>query len=116
MYLFLLNIVYWKSKPAVISNQEIEALKMMTETYQRITVEKTTVETMDKFHFAEHNITTQHQNVFSIKHKGHAAVLPSLGYKITAQRERASQKVLQKEIAPSGSIFKKLNPLFLFGF
>jgi hypothetical protein len=79
-------------------------------------VEKITVGTLEKFHFAEQNVTTQHNNVFSIKHKGHAAILPSLGYKLTAQRERAQQKVLPQEPAPANSFLKKLNPLFLFGF
>ena len=113
---YIVNMLYWKSKPAVISKEEIGALKMMTETYQRIKVEKTTVQTFDKFHFAEQNITTQHNNVFSIKHKGHVAILPSIGYKITAQRERTSQKVLPEETIPPKSLFEKLNPLFLFGF
>ena len=113
---YIINMVYWKSKPAVISKEEIGALKIMTETYQRIKVEKTAVSTFDKFHFAEQNITTQHNNVFSIKHRGHIAILPSLGYKLTAQRERSPQKVAQQEVVPSNSLFKKLNPLFLFGF
>ena len=113
---YIINMVYWKSKPAIISKEEIGALQIMTETYQRIKVEKTVVETLDKFHFAEQNIATQHNNVFSIKHKGHVAILPSLGYKITAQRDRSPQKVSQQEKVPANSVFKKLNPLFLFGF
>ena len=113
---YIINIIYWKAKPVVISHEEINALKMMTESYQRIKIEKTTVGTMEKFHFTEKNITTQHNNVFSIKHKGHVATLPSLGYKITAQRERGQQKNTQPEIVPAGSFLKKFNPLFLFGF
>lgn len=112
---YILNLVYWKSKPAVISPQEIDALKVMTTTYQRINVEKIMVGTLEKFIFTEQNITTQHQNVFSIKHKGHLAILPSLGYKITAQRERAPQRTQQREPVPSNAFLKKLNPLFLFG-
>jgi transcription antitermination factor NusG len=113
---FIVNLVYWKSKPAVISQDEIGALKAMTENYQRITLEKIAVGTLEKFHFAERNITTQHNNVFSIRHKGHVAVLPSLGYKLTAQRERATPKVPKKEPAKTDSFFKKINPAFLFGF
>jgi len=114
---YILNVIYWKSKPAIISREEIGALKTMTENYQRIMVEKTAVGTMEKFHFKERNITTQHNNVFSIKHKGHVATLPSLGYKLSAQRERTSPKVLpQKETVRTDSFLKKFNPLFLFGF
>ncbi len=112
----IVNVVYWKSKPAVISSQEINALKVMTDNYQRIKLEKTEVGSFEKFHFTEKNITTQHNNVFSIKHKGHVAVLPSLGYKITAQRERTEQKVIPVATTPASSLFKRLNPSFLFGF
>lgn len=112
---YIVNMVYWKSQPAVISPQEIDALKTMTTTYQRIKVEKTAVSTLEKFAFAEQNITTQHQNVFSIKHKGHIAVLPSLGCKITAQRERTPQKVTPQETLRPRSFLQKLNPMFLFG-
>jgi hypothetical protein len=88
----------------------------MTSSYQRIKLEKTAITTLEKFYFSEKNITTQHNNVFSIKHKGHAATLPSLGYKMTAQRERTEQKVIPQINAPVNTLFKKLNPLFLFGF
>ena len=112
---YVVNMVYWKSNPVIVSKEEVEALKLMTENYQRITVEKTAVDTIDKFFFKEQNITTQHENVFSIKHKGHIAILPSLGYKITAQRERAPQTAVSKESVTANSVFKKLNPMFLFG-
>jgi transcription termination/antitermination protein NusG len=112
---YVVNMVYWRSNPVIVSKEEVGALKLMTENYQRITIEKTAVNTMDKFLFKEQNITTQHENVFSIKHKGHIAVLPSLGYKITAQRERAPRATVSKESVTANSMFKKLNPLFLFG-
>jgi transcription antitermination factor NusG len=113
---YITNMVYWKSKPVVVSEQEISTVKMMTENYHSIKLEKTAVGTLENFYFSEQNITTQHNNVFSIKHKGHAAVLPSLGYKISAQRERTEQKTLPKITAPANTLLKKLNPLFLFGF
>ena len=39
----VVNLVYWKGKPAVIKKEEIEMIKEFIADYQDIRVEKTTV-------------------------------------------------------------------------
>ena len=108
-------MVYWKANPAIIDQEEIHAIRMMTGNYRSIKLEKTTVEIQEKVNIVEENTSSSNNQVLSIKHKGLTVTLPSLGYRMTAQRENMRNETPQ-EVVSGSSFLRRLNPLFLFGF
>ena len=112
----VINMVYWKSAPAIIDPEEINAIRMMTGNYMNIVLEKTAVGVPEKISILEENTSSNDNTVLTIKHKGLCVTLPSLGYRMTGHRENIYSKEAPGEVAAGSSFLKKLNPLFLFGF
>ena len=111
----VVNMVYWKANPVIIDQEEIHAIRMMTGNYRNIKLEKTAVEIQEKVSIVEENTSSSNNQVLSIKHKGLTVTLPSLGYRMTAQRENMRNETPQ-EVVSGSSFLRRLNPLFLFGF
>lgn len=111
----VVNMVYWKANPVIIDQDEIHAIRMMTGNYRSIKLEKTAVEIQEKVSIVEENTSSSNNQVLSIKHKGLTVTLPSLGYRMTAQRENMRNETPQ-EVVSGSSFLRRLNPLFLFGF
>ena len=111
----VVNMVYWKTNPVIIDQEEIHAIRMMTGNYRSIKLEKTAVEIQEKVSIVEENTSSSNNQVLSIKHKGLTVTLPSLGYRMTAQRENMRNETPQ-EVVSGSSFLRRLNPLFLFGF
>ena len=110
------NTVYWLSKPIIIRQEEINSIKMMSENYLNIRLEKIKVCLNEKMSRVEENITEYKNNVLSVTHKGITVTLPSLGYKIIGNREKSDETILQKSSVIKTLLPKLLNPGFLFGF
>ena len=113
---YVANMVYWKSKPAVVSSEEIDAIKLMEENYHDIEVHKTIVAPEKKMYVQKENITDFGGNLLSIQHKGLIITLPSIGYKISARVQREGGLLAERKTTFSERIPKILNPLYLFGF
>jgi len=113
---YVVNTVYWKSKPVVIGEEEINSIKMMTDNYVSIKLEKTPVGVTEKVNVMEENTSNHDNSVLTIKHKGLAVTLPALGYRLIGQRENTRNDETKREVASGSSFLSKLNPLFLFGF
>ena len=111
-----INMVFWLSKPIIIKQEEINAIKMMAENYLNIRLEKTKVCINENISLIEENITDFKSNVMSITHKGITVTLPSLGYKIIGNREKSNEPIKEKNTAFKTLIPKLMNPGFLFGF
>ncbi len=110
------NMVYWLTKPIIIKQEEINAIKMMAENYLNIRLEKIKVCINDKISLTEENITNFKNNVLSVTHQGITVTVPSLGYKIIGNREKSNEMITQKNTLIRTLIPKILNPRFLFGF
>jgi transcription antitermination factor NusG len=114
---YVVNPLYWRSKPAIINADEINAIKMMVENYTVIRPEKYVVNTNDNVGIVEQKITGYNNHVTTIKHQGISITLPTLGYALVSEREKArASPAAQKKDSLSASIAKKLNLLSLFGF
>ena len=113
---YIINFVYWKSKPAIVSPQEINAIRIMSENFESLKIEKTFVDTLDKFDCVEESVTSLENRVLTVKYKNIAAILPSIGFRISAPRDSIKPKSPKKEPQTVNLILQKLNPLFLFGF
>lgn len=110
---YVTNPLYWKSAPAVISPDEINAIKMMTENYNCIALEKMAVNTTDKISIIEKNITAINNKIISVKHQGISIKLPTLGYCLSAERakEKTMEQAIKKQTAAE-SIAQRLSALF----
>ncbi|HPH91675.1 MAG TPA: transcription termination/antitermination NusG family protein [Ferruginibacter sp.] len=110
---YIVNSLYWRSSPAVISADEINAIKMMEENYNCIAIENTGVNTTEKVSIVERNITGYSNNVVSVKHQGITVKLPTLGYSLTADRikEKQSPVIFKKKTALQ-AITQSINSFF----
>ncbi len=110
---YVINPLYWKSSPAVISSDEINAIKMMEENYNSIAIENTGVNTIDKVSIVERNITGINNNIVSIKHQGITVKLPTLGYSLSADRIKEKQApALVKKRTTLQAITQSINAFF----
>jgi Transcription termination factor nusG len=108
----VINIAYWRSKPAVISHAEINAVKQLASGYINIKLEKTVVSTCDKFQVIDEPVYAYNENSVRIKYHTHRVILPSLGYCLIAEKEWANEMVIEPEFAHLSLFSKRLTALF----
>lgn len=83
----VINILYWKNEPAVIKEDEIDAIKEFTENHQNIKLERAKVNLHDAVHIIDGPSYSILGNVFTTKNKTLKVSLPSLGYIMMAKIE-----------------------------
>lgn len=87
----VISLLYWMGKPAIISEDEIDAIKEFTNTHQSIELERTQVNVNDKVRIIDGPTYSMEGNVFSLKNNKTLKVnLPSLGYIMVAKIEEKS--------------------------
>ena len=95
----IVNLVYWLRKPAVIREEEIEAIKKFTDQYSNVQLEKTSVNLDDRVRVIKGPLITQEGNVIAVKSRTVKIALPSLGYIMVAEVEKQNIEI----ITPSGA-------------
>jgi hypothetical protein len=85
----VINFVYWLSKPAVISDSEIEIIKRVLNRHRNIKLENSSYGP----------IVGHEGQIFSIKDKTIKIILPSLGYLMIAEEETADEEVPVRNFA-----------------
>lgn len=108
----VVTIAYWKSKPAIISNSEIDIVKRVTETYADIKLEKTAVETGCEARILDAPAVEYNENTVSVKYKRVKASLPSLGFIITAERVKQKNEIIYPQAGLFTSFPKRINAFF----
>lgn len=89
----VINFVYWLGKPAVIKNDEISNLQHFVNEYSNVKIEKTIVNVEDTAKiFSEPQIDI-HGKLMSVKNTHIKLSLPSLGYIVTAEVDKAKVDV-----------------------
>jgi transcription antitermination factor NusG len=94
----IVNLVYWLRKPAVIREDEIDAIKKFTDQYPNVQLEKTAVNVDDRVRVIKGPLITQEGNVIAVKSRSVKIALPSLGYIMVAEVEKQNIEI----ITPSG--------------
>ena len=89
----VINFVYWLGEPAVIKNDEIANLQQFTSEYFNVKIEKTAVnvDAVAKI-FSEPQIDIN-GNLMSVKNTCIKLSLPSLGYIVTADVDKANADI-----------------------
>src|ERR1700761_3832820 len=90
----IVNLVYWLRKPAVIKEEEIDAIKKFTDQYSNVQLEKTSVNLDDKVRIIKGPLITQEGNVIAVKSRTVKIALPSLGYIMVAEVEKQNVEVI----------------------
>jgi len=108
----IVNIMYWLAKPAIISNEEIEAIKQLTSFYHNIKLEKTSVNMTDSVRIIDEPVISFKEKSASIKFQTLKIVLPSLGYVMIAERDKVNELVLKQDLVQVGSFPRKLTAFF----
>jgi transcription antitermination factor NusG len=92
----IINLVYWLGKPAIISNDEINTIKMFLNDYGNVQLERAEVHVHDTVRILGGPLMNQEGNIISIHNKLVKVALPSLGYMMVAQVEKQNVKVIIK--------------------
>lgn len=95
----LANVVYWKNKPVQVKDEEIEAIKEFTNTYDNIKLEKSSVDPEEEINTEDNSSYTLDGITLSVKKNSIKTKLPSLGFTMVA--ELSSERGLEKDITHS---------------
>ena len=83
----VVSLVYWKGQPAIIRDDEIDAIKEFTNDHQNIKLERTQVNVNDVARIIDGPLYSMEGKVLSIKNKMVKVNLPSLGFIMIAEME-----------------------------
>ena len=89
----IVNFVYWLGRPAVIKNQEIEAIKTFLGEHNDVRLEKIEINVDDAVVITGGPLITLEGNVLEVKNKTVKVFLPSLGYALSAEVEKINVEV-----------------------
>ncbi len=90
----ILNIIHWKSKPALINEMEIDILKQLTANYSCIKLEKTTVDVNGSVRLIGEPAVAYKENSVSLKYQSLKINLPTLGYNMIAERTKPLEEFI----------------------
>ena len=100
----VLNVVFWKGVPAIISEDEIDIIKNFVTDHKDIRIEKSRVNTEDFAKVVDPPSYTIDGNILTLKNTSVKVNLPSLGYILIAEIEREEavlgrQSTFSKELS-----------------
>jgi transcription antitermination factor NusG len=92
----VISLVYWKSKPATIKDEEIEAIREFTTHHQNIKLERVSININSELRSADKPSYFMDGNILTIKNTSRKVNLPSLGFVMIAEMEEKG--VMGREI------------------
>lgn len=94
----VINFVYWLSKPAIVKDQEIGMIKNFLENYTNVQLLKTAIGVNDTVRVIKGPLMEYEGSVIAVKSKTVKIVLPSLGYMMIAEVEKANVERLSVRV------------------
>ena len=92
----VVNLVYWKGKPAIIQEEEIEVIREFITDHQDIKLEKTNVNLNDVARVIDGSKYSMDGNVLTVKNTTVKVNLPSIGFTLIAKVE--TENPLHQEV------------------
>ena len=89
----IISVLYWLGKPAVIRENEIDAIKSFMNDYEHVSLEKVNVRVNDKVKIIHGPLETREGIVLEVFTHTIKVFLPSLGYSMLAQVHRSDIKL-----------------------
>jgi len=96
----VINFVYWLNKPAVIRNEEIDAIKRFLDDYDNIELEKIPVNQYDEVRITSGLLTGKKGQVVSITGRSAKVILPSLGFMMHAEVKISNIEIIMTKEVP----------------
>ena len=93
----IINFVYAWEEPAVIKDEEIQAIKNFVSEHENIKLEKVDVAVNDTVRIIRGGLIDREGNVISISNNKIKVSLPSLGYMMVAEVEKLNVTVIKSE-------------------
>ena len=93
----VVNLVYWKGKPAIIGENEIEVIKEFTTDHQDIKLEKTQINPSDVARIIDGPKYSMEGNILTVKNTTVKVNLPSIGFTMIAKI--TSENALGREVS-----------------
>lgn len=90
----IINFVHWLRKPAIILNQEIDAIKKFLGEYENVQLEKIPVKHNDAVRITSGVFMGQEGHAISINNKTVKVHLPSLGFMMKAEVKISNIEVI----------------------
>jgi transcription antitermination factor NusG len=90
----IINFVYWLGMPAVIRDEEIEAIKDFLYDHVDVKLERIPVNVADRIRITDGLLMHREGDVVEVKNKTVKVFLPSLGYSMTAEVAKDKIEVL----------------------
>jgi len=90
----VLNFVYWLGKPAVIKDEEIEAIRFFMRTHSHVQLEKIDVNISDRVRITGGPLIAFEGDVLEVKNRTVKVFLPSLGYAMVAEVDKSRIEVI----------------------
>jgi transcription antitermination factor NusG len=88
----VVSLVYWKGTPAIIKDEEIEAIKEFTNDHQDIKLERTKITINGEARNIDNPSYTMEGKILMIKNRSFNVNLPSLGFTMIAEMEAESMR------------------------
>jgi len=88
----VINVVYWLGKPVIVTDHEVNMLKRFLADRVNVKTEKITMGEVEVKKVA--NPVIEEENSFKIINQNIHIILPSLGYKITADVEISNVRII----------------------
>ena len=92
----IISLVYWRNKPAVIQNKEIEVIHEFLEEYKCIYLERIPVTVHAAIKVISSPLKHYFEGVLAIKDNLIKIVLPSLGYVLVAEVQKPALDILHQ--------------------
>jgi transcription antitermination factor NusG len=108
----VINVLYWKSKPAIIKSQEIDLIRNFTANYVNIKLLKSTVNMNENIRIKDDPSFSYSDNAVSVKYQTVKANLPSLGYTMIAERKIAEEETVYQESSLFRTFPRRINSFF----
>jgi len=93
----VVNLVYWKGKPAIIQENEIEAIREFTSDHHDIKLEKTRIDLNGLAKVVDGPQYSMERNILTIKNRMVKVNLPSLGFTMIA--EISSENIFKDKVS-----------------
>jgi transcription antitermination factor NusG len=90
----IMNFVYWLGQPAVIKDEEIDAVKQFLEEYQNVQLEKIAVNMNDRVKISNGPLMAREGDVIEVRNRTVKVQLPSLGYALTAEVDKSNVEII----------------------
>lgn len=108
----IINVIFWKSKPAIINKEEIDIVRQITTHYTNIRLEKSFVDVNNAVSIIDEAQIAYNENTVSVKYKTVKINLPSLGFTLIADRMKKKEEAVGQQPGLFSTFPQKLNALF----